>query len=138
MATKKKSEPCVVELSPDAQGEVEPKDSAPDARIGVAGARVVTHDASRLPLIVTDAPPRNAHLVITDVIFSANASQHVHIIEESTLKILLELRVQAGGMTHFKPAGVLRLTKGRRLMVQTTEPGTLAVTTLYYVEAQES
>lgn len=103
---------------------------------GVSGARFTSADQSGAAAAVTDAPASGKKLVVTDIVVSADTAMRVNFTEETSGTLLLSLYLPANGSAQITPRGKLKLaTAGKKLMVQTSAAGNIAVTAWYYSEA---
>jgi hypothetical protein len=104
--------------------------------IGIAGARFTSADASGAPAAVHSAPDTGLKAVITDLIVSVAAAMTVTFTEETAGTVLFTLYMGAGATIQLTPRGKLKLsTAAKRLMVQTSGAGNIAVTAFYHTEA---
>lgn len=105
--------------------------------LGVSNAAFTSADQSGAAAAVTAAPTAGQKLVITDVLVSIGAvAQTITITEETTGTVKLKLYLLASTNFHYKPVGKLKLdTADKKLMVQSSALGAIAVTAQYYSEA---
>ena len=104
--------------------------------VGIAGARFTSADASAAPAAVHTAPAAGLKAVITDIIVSVGAALTVTLTEETAGTVLFTLYMAANSTIQITPRGKLKLgVAAKRLMVQTSGAGNIAVTPFYYTEA---
>ena len=104
--------------------------------VGIAGARFTSADASSAPAAVHTAPGTGLKAVITDLIVSVGAALTVTFTEETAGTVLFTLYMAANSTIQITPRGKLKLsTAVKRLMVQTSGAGNIAVTAFYRTEA---
>ncbi len=103
---------------------------------GVSGARFTSADQSASAASVTDAPTAGQKLVITDLVVSVDTAMRVDFKEETSGTVLLSLYMAANSSAQVTPRSKLKLaTADKRLQVQTSAAGKIAVTAFYYSEA---
>lgn len=103
---------------------------------GLAGVRFTSANQSASAASVTDAPVVGQKLVITDIIVSVEVAMRVDFKEETSGTILLSLYLPANGSGQITPRSKLKLaTINKKLQVQTSVAGNIAVTAFYYSEA---
>lgn len=103
---------------------------------GVAGARFTSADQSAAVASVTDAPTSTQKLVITDVLVSVGSAIRVDLKEETSGTIIASLYLAANSVMQWTPRSKLKLaTADKKLQVQTSGAGNVAVTAHYYSEA---
>jgi hypothetical protein len=102
---------------------------------GVAGATFVSADQSGAAAAVTDVPTTGQKLVITDLEISCAAAVTVSLTEETTGTLVGRFYLAVNQTIIIKTRGRRKLaTAGKRLMVQTSGAGNIAVTAHYYSE----
>ena len=103
--------------------------------LGIAGVRFTSADQSASAAAVITAPGGGLKAVITDVIVSSDTAMSADFSEESG-GVLFTIYLPAGGGAQITPRSKLKLSAAtKRLMVQTSKAGSIAVTALYYTEA---
>lgn len=104
---------------------------------GVAGAMFTSADQSAAPAAVTDAPSGGKKLVITDIIISVGATgQTITLTEETSGTVKGKFYVPANTTITIPFKGKFKLgTADKKLMVQSSAAGNIAVGALYYSEA---
>lgn len=108
--------------------------SPPLSSIGVAGAAVVSADASAVPVAVTDAPA--AKLVLTGLTLSVGSALTVTFTEETTGTIIFRFYMAANTTLIVPITSKIKLaTATKKLMVQTSGAGNISVTPTWYSEA---
>jgi hypothetical protein len=116
------------------QGTTKDGHSAWNGKCGVAGARVTSADASGAAVNVTDAPLSNEQQVITDVLISVDTAMRVDLKEETSGDVKASLYLAANTAAQVTLRSKLKLAAAKRLQVQTSAAGNIAVTALYYPE----
>lgn len=102
---------------------------------GLGSVRFQSSDQSAAPAAVTNAPPASEYLVVTDITVSVDTAMTVNFSEETSGDVLLTLYMPETGSLQFTPRGKIKLkTAGKRLMVQTSASGNIAVTANYHFE----
>jgi|SRR5574343_780999 len=124
----------------DSVGNVIPaaRDAGPawTSTFGVAGARFTSADQSASAASVTDAPASGKKLVITDVILSVGTAMRVDLKEETSGTVFASVYMAANSLVQLTPRGKFKLaTADKKLQVQTSAAGNVAVTAFYYSEA---
>lgn len=103
---------------------------------GVSGARVTSADASAAAASVTDAPTAGQKIVLTDLVFSVDTDMRVDFKEETSGTVVLSFYMAANSTMQFTPRGKMKLaTADKKLQVQTSAAGNIAVTAFYTSEA---
>lgn len=103
---------------------------------GVSGARYTSNDRSGSAASVTDAPASGKKLVITDVLISVDTAMRVDLKEETSGTIIASIYLPANGACQWTPRSKTKLaTADKKLQVQTSAAGNIAVTAHYYSEA---
>lgn len=104
---------------------------------GVAGAMFTSADQSGAAAAVTDAPSAGKKLVITDIIISVgDTGQTVTLTEQTSGTVKGKYYVPANTTITIPFKGKFKLdTADKKLMVQTSVTGNVAVGALYYSEA---
>lgn len=113
------------------------KDNGPQwtSAFGVAGVRFTSANQSATPAAVTDAPTAGQKLVITDVLISVDTAMRVDLREETTNTVVASLYLPANGTAQITPRSKLKLaTADKKLMVQTSASGNVAVTAFFFSE----
>lgn len=105
--------------------------------LGVSGARYTSADRSGSAASVTDAPTSGQKLVITDLIVSVDTAMRVDFKEETSGTVVLSAYLSANsGPAQLTTRGKFKLaTADKKLQVQTSVAGNIAVTAIYYSEA---
>jgi len=120
-------------------GTVGFKDAGPlwTSAFGVSGAAFASADASAAAAAVTDAPTGSQKLVITDLFISLDTALTVTFTEETSAVVIWKGYLPAScGIIQLTPRGKFKLaTVDKKLMVQTSAAGNIAVTAGYYSEA---
>lgn len=122
----------------DSAGNAGAKDAGPNwaSSFGVSGARFTSSNQSASAASVTDAPTSGQKLVVTDVLISVDTAMRVDLKEETTGTVLASIYMAANSMVQFTPRSKLKLaTADKKLQVQTSASGNIAVTAFYYSEA---
>lgn len=102
---------------------------------GLAGTRFLSADQSASAAAVTSAPPANEFLVVTDITVSCGADMTVNFTEETSGDVILTLYMPENSVLQYTPRGRIRLkVANKRLMVQTSVAGNIAVTANYHYE----
>jgi hypothetical protein len=104
---------------------------------GASGAGTFTSaDQHSVTAAVTDQTPAGAWLVITDIVASSDTLLTLTFTEETTGTIKAKMFMPAsGGAAQYTPRGKLKLdTAGKRLLVQASVSGNIAVGVHYYFE----
>lgn len=113
------------------------KDAGPSQTlsIGVAGARFTSADQSAAAASITDAPTSGQKIVVTELVISSGAAIRVDLKEETSGTVLLSVYM-AVNSTVVLPLKKLKLaTANKKLQVQASGAGNIAITTVYYSEA---
>ncbi len=105
--------------------------------LGVGGAAVQSADASAAPIAVTDAPGVGKNLAIQGLIISSDTTNMVlTFTEETSGAVKLVAYMPSGGV--FSPlTGNNEITlplANKRLMVQASKAGNIAVTALWHID----
>lgn len=101
--------------------------------LGVGGARYTSADRSGSAAAVTDAPTSGKKLVITDVLISVDTTMRVDLKEESSGTVLASIYMAANTAQQFTFRSPIKLpTADKKLNVQTSVAGNIAVTASYY------
>lgn len=104
--------------------------------LGVSGSRYTSADRSASAASVTDAPTSTQKLVITDCIISVDTAMRVDLKEETSGTVFFSIYLPANGSYSVVTRGKFKLaTADKKLQVQTSAAGNIAVTCLYYSEA---
>lgn len=113
------------------------KDGGPSQTLslGVAGARFTSADQSASPANVTDVPTSGQKIVVTELVVSSAAAIRLDFKEETSGTVVLSVYM-AVNSTVAIPLKKLKLaTANKRLQVQASGAGNIAVTPVYYSEA---
>lgn len=114
------------------------KDAGPSwsSSFGIAGVAFTSADQSAAAAAVTSAPASGKKLVITDVTVSVGATgQTVSLTEETSGTLIARFYMAANTVFHWRPRSKTKLaTADKKLMVQTSAGGNVAVTAHYYSE----
>jgi hypothetical protein len=103
---------------------------------GVSAAPFTSANASAAAASVTDAPAGGQKLVITDLVVSVDTAMTVTFTCETTGAVILKLYMAANGVAQITFRGKRKLaTADKKLQVQTSVAGNIAVTTGYYSES---
>lgn len=103
--------------------------------LGVAGARFTSADQSGGVAAVTDAPASGEKLVIEDLVVSVDTAMRVDFKEETSGTAIASVYLAANGTAQVTPRGRIKLaTAGKKLTVQTSTAGNIAVTAIYHSE----
>lgn len=102
--------------------------------VGVSSHAFTSSDA-RSVVAVTDAPTSGQKLVLTDLVYSVDTAMSLTFTEETsgTIKFVLYLPARSAGQITLR--GKVKLAADKKLMVQASDPGNVAVTASYYSEA---
>lgn len=114
------------------------KDAGPNwtSVFGVSGARYTSADRSASAASVTDAPTSTQKLVITDVLISVDTAMRVDLKEETSGTVIASIYLPANGSIQWTPRSKTKLaTADKKLQVQTSAAGNVAVTAHFYSEA---
>ncbi|BAQ18300.1 hypothetical protein [Methyloceanibacter caenitepidi] len=120
-----------------ADGSAVVQDAGPSwtPAFGVSGAAFDSSDASGSPADVTDAPTAGQSIVLDSLIVSTGAALTVELLEETSGNTILKLYM-AANQTLSIPFKKLKLpTADKKLQVQTSGAGNVAVTAEYHSEA---
>lgn len=103
---------------------------------GVSGAMFTSADQSAAAAAVTDAPSAGKKLVITDIVISVGATaQTITLTEQTSLTVKGKYYVPANTTIIIPFRGKFKLdTADKKLMVQSSAAGNIAVGALYYSE----
>lgn len=114
------------------------KDAGPawTSAFGVSSTRVTSADATGI-VAVTDAPTSGQKIVLVDIIVSVGATAMlVDVQEETSTTKLLSLYMAANSTVQITPRGKLKLaTADKKVCIDTSAAGNVAVTAFYYSEA---
>jgi hypothetical protein len=103
--------------------------------LGVTSAVVTSADATTATA-VTAAPTSGQKLVITDIIASSDTAMFLLFQEETSGTVLFKIWLPANGTVQLTPRGKVKLaTADKKLLVDASATGNIAVTALYYSEA---
>lgn len=103
---------------------------------GVSGARFTSANQSASAANVTDAPASGKKLVITDVLISVDTAMRVDLKEETSGTVLASAYMAANTVVQITPRSKWKLaTADKRLQVQTSASGNVAVTAFYHSES---
>lgn len=112
------------------------KDAGPNwtSSFGVSSAVFTSADATTAAA-VTDAPTSGQKLVITDIIASSDTAMFLLFQEETSGTVIFKVFLPANGTVQITPRGKVKLaTANKKLMVDASVAGNIAVTALYYSE----
>ena len=113
------------------------KDGGPGwtTTLGVAGVAFTSADATTAAA-VTDAPTTGKKLVITDLIVSTDTAMFLLFHEQdSASNLYFKVFVPANGTVQITPRSKIKLhTINKKLMVDASAAGNIAVTATYYSE----
>ena len=85
---------------------------------------------------VTAAPTTGQKIVVTDLVVAVDTAMSVSFLEETSGTEVLRLYLAANSAVQVTPRGKLKLaTANKKLRVDTSVAGNIAVTALYYSEA---
>lgn len=103
--------------------------------LGVTSYAFTSADATTAAA-VTDAPTTGQKLVITDIIASSDTAMFLLFHEESTAgNLFFKVFIPANGTVQITPRGKVKLTTvNKKLMVDASAAGNIAITVLYYSE----
>ena len=113
------------------------KDAGPSwtSVFGVTAACVTSADATG-KVAVTDAPTAGQKIVLTDIVVSADTAMFITIEEETSATVLLKVFMAANSTIQITPRGKMKLaTADKKLMIDSSVSGNVAVTAFYYSEA---
>lgn len=113
-------------------------DAGPSQTIsfGVSGAVYTSADRSASAAPVTDVPTSGQKLVITDIVMSADTSMCLTFTEETSGTVVEKVYLTANAPVQLTPRGKLKLaTANKRLQVQSSVAGNVAIKAYYYSEA---
>lgn len=103
---------------------------------GVSGATFTSADQHSAAAAVTDAPGTGLKLVVTDLEISTDTALTFTFTEETSGTVVAKYYIPAAGVVQITPRGKRKLaTANKKLMVQTSASGNIAITAHYYVEA---
>jgi hypothetical protein len=104
--------------------------------LGVAGVAFTSADATTAAA-VTDVPTTGQKLVITDIVASSDTAMFLLFHEESTAgNLYFKVFLPANGTVQITPRSKVKLhTINKKLMVDASAAGNIAVTATYYSEA---
>lgn len=107
-----------------------------DSVYGVSGARYTSSDRSGSAASVTDAPTSGKRLVLTDVLIAVDTAMRVDLKEETSGTVIASIYMAANSAMQWTPRSKTKLaTVDKKLQVQTSAAGNIAVTAHYYSEA---
>lgn len=113
------------------------KDAGPSQTlsVGVSGARFTSSDQSASPASITDAPTSGQKIVLTELVISSAAAIRLDFKEETSGTVVLSVYM-AVNSTVVIPLKKLKLaTANKKLQVQASGAGNIAITPVYYSEA---
>jgi hypothetical protein len=103
---------------------------------GVSGARFTSADQSGSAANVTDAPDSGEKLVITDILVAVDTAMRVDFKEETSGTVVASTYMAANSFQQITPRSKLKLaTADKKLQVQTSASGNIAVTAFYHSES---
>ncbi len=106
-----------------------------DVALGVTSAAFTSADASGGATAITDAPTSTKKLVLTDMLISVGSTLTLTFTEETSGTVIAKMYMLANTSFHFNPHGKIKLaTADKKLMVQTSGAGNVAITALYRSE----
>ena len=106
---------------------------AQPVRFGVSGATFTSSDQSGSTAAVTDTPFPGTYLVVTDLEISTDTALALTFTEETSGTVVGKYYLPANCTVQITPRGRKQLvTPGKRLMVQASAAGNIAVTAGYY------
>lgn len=111
------------------------KDDGPfwETILGVAGERFQSSDQSGAPADITDTPPGNKQIVITDLIVSADTDMELIFTDGVSGAVLADIFLISGTVPQITPRSPIVLpTAGSPMQVQSDVAGEIRITTLYY------
>ena len=84
----------------------------------------------------TAAPTGGQKIVVTDILVSVDTAMSVSFQEETSATVFAKLYLPANGSAQFTPRSKLKLdTADKKLAIDTSVAGNIAVTAFYYSEA---
>ena len=102
---------------------------------GTAQVCFTSADATANPAL-TPSPGAGLKLVITDMVISCAVAMSLTFTEETTGTVLLVVYVPANGTLQITPRGKFKLnTAAKKLMVDASVAGAVAIQYWYYTEA---
>ena len=113
------------------------KDAGPHwtSSFGVSSAVFTSADATTAAA-VTDAPTSGQKLVITDIVASSDTALFLLFQCETSGVVIFKVFLPANGTVQITPRGKVKLaTADKKLMVDASAAGNVAVTVSYYSEA---
>lgn len=103
--------------------------------LGLSGARFTSADQSASAASVTDAPSSGKKLVIVDCWVSVGSAMRVDLKEETSGTVIASFYMSANSSINFVCRGKVKLaTADKKLQIQTSASGNVAVTANYYSE----
>lgn len=120
------------------QTAIKTSDSGPSwtSVFGISSARFTSANQSAAPANISDAPTASQKIVIADIVVSVDTAMRVDIKEETSGTVIFSLYMPANGTVQITPRGKIKLaTIDKKLTVQTSASGNIAVTATYYSEA---
>lgn len=104
-------------------------------QFGISGARFTSADQSAGVAAVTDATGTGLKLCVVDLIVSVDTAMRVDFKEETSGTVVASLYLAANTTAQVTPRGRIKLaTAAKKLMVQTSASGNIAVTAAYHFE----
>ncbi len=113
------------------------KDAGPHwtSSFGVSSAVFTSADATTA-VAVTDAPTAGQKLVIVDIVASSDTAMFLLFQCETTGTVIFKVFLPANGTVQITPRGKVKLaTADKKLFVDASVAGNIAVTVTYYSEA---
>lgn len=103
---------------------------------GISGARFTSADASGAVASVSDAPTSGQKVVVTDILVSVDTATRVDFKCETSGVVVASIYLPASGVAQITPRSKFKLaTADKKLQIQTSAAGNIAVTAFYYSEA---
>ncbi len=113
------------------------KDAGPNwtSAFGVSSAKFQSADATTAAA-VTDAPTSGQKLVITDILVGTDTAMRADFQEETSGTIIASIYLAANSTVQWTPRGKVKLaTADKKLMIDASASGNVAVTVCYWSEA---
>ena len=125
--------PASISETVDVSGQTTDAGPSWTQSLGISGARYTSADRSASAAAVTDAPASGKKLIITDVLISADTTMRVDLKEETSGTVLASIYMSANTAQQFTFRSPIKLpTADKKLTVQTSVAGNIAVTASYY------
>lgn len=88
---------------------------------------------------ITNAPSAGQRIYVTDILISVDTAMYVSFLEETSGTEVMRLYLPANGSAQITPRSAFRLpTADRKLRIDASVAGNIAVTCWYYSEADEA